>query len=177
MIDYRINRVEGFSDKIGELVSMLVHTREVTLGEIKNLRQDELDYLIDEGSNSIGALLLHIASIEFVHQVISFEERDIHENEFKKWKEALELGPQARNMIRNNSLTYYLEELAQVRQQTLSKLKACNDEWLFKEKHWENGIPYNNYYLWFHVLEDEINHRGQIRVIKRVLSKNKKISE
>ena len=34
-----------------------------------------------------------------------------------------------------------------------------------------NGIAYNHYYLWFHVMEDEINHRGQIRSIKRLLGK------
>ncbi len=172
MIDYRIKTDGDFSEKIGELVSMLEHTRAVTLEEIKSLSQKDLDYLVEEGSNSIGSLLLHIASIEFVHQVISFEERDINESELQKWKAALELGQQARNKIRKNSLEFYLNELSQVREQTLDQLKVFSDEWLFEEKQWGNGVPYNNYYLWFHVFEDEINHRGQIRAIKRNLSKN-----
>ncbi|MCP3740927.1 DinB family protein [Rossellomorea sp. BNER] len=172
MIDYRIKTDGDFSEKIGELVSMLEHTRAVTLEEIKSLSQKDLDYLVDEGSNTIGSLLLHIASIEFVHQVISFEERDINEAELQKWKAGLELGQQARNTIRKNSLEFYLNELSQVREQTLIQLKRFSDEWLFEEKQWGNGVPYNNYYLWFHVFEDEINHRGQIRTIKRNLSKN-----
>lgn len=170
MIDYRIKSREGFREKIGELVSMLEHTRAVTLEEIKDLSQQELDYRVDEGANTIGALLLHIASIEFVHQVISFEERDLNEAELQQWKTALELGQNARE-IRNQPLEYYLTELSQVREKTISQLKKLNDEWLLTEKEWDHGVPYNHYYLWFHVFEDEINHRGQIRSIKRQLLK------
>ncbi|GAA0604528.1 DinB family protein [Virgibacillus siamensis] len=173
MIEYRIKSVGGYAEKIGELVSMLEYSRAVTLDEVRGLVQKDLDFLTNKSSNTIGAILLHIASIEFVHQVISFDERDINEVELQKWKTALELGQQARSEIRKNDIEHYLTELAQVREQTLATLKDFSDEWLFAEKQWENGIPYNNYYLWFHVLEDEINHRGQIRAIKRVLSESK----
>ncbi|MYL39985.1 DinB family protein [Halobacillus litoralis] len=173
MIDYRIKSVENFSGKIGELVSMLEHTRAVTLQEVKGLSQDALDFFVDESSNTIGSLLLHIASIEFVHQIISFEERDINNDELQKWQAALELGPTARKQIRKKDLEYYLNELAGVRERSLYKLRGYPDEWLFEEKQWDNGTLYNNYYLWFHVLEDEINHRGQIRLLKRLISDNR----
>ncbi|GAM12348.1 DinB family protein [Mesobacillus selenatarsenatis] len=173
MIDYRIKNIGDFSPKVGELASMLEHTRAVTLEEVKDLSEEELDFLVDEGSNTIGSLLLHIASIEFVHQVISFKNRDINELELKQWKSALELGGDARKTINRNTVNYYINELSKVREKTLKKLKELNDEWLFEEKEWGNGVPYNNYYLWFHVFEDEINHRGQIRTIKRMLIKNK----
>ncbi|WP_404452159.1 DUF664 domain-containing protein [Virgibacillus necropolis] len=172
MIDYRIIPKENFTDKIGELVSMLEHTRDVTLFEISNLNQSNLDYLQNDSSNSIGSLLSHIASIEFVHQVISFENRDLFEDEYLKWGTALELGDKAREVIKKQSLDYYLDELSQVRETTLSYLKSKKDSWLFYENKWGNDVSYNNYYLWFHVMEDEINHRGQIRTIKRLL-KNK----
>ena len=171
MIDYRIKSRDGFTEKIGELVSMLEHTRAVTLEEIKDLSQEELDFRVDEGANSIGALLLHIASIEFVHQVISFEERDLNEMELQQWKTALELGEKAGEEIRNQPLEYYLTELTKVREKTISQLKRLNDEWQLTEKEWGHGVPYNHYYLWFHVFEDEINHRGQMRSIKRQLLK------
>lgn len=96
MIDYRIQPIAEFSPKIGELVSMLEHTRAVTLEEIKNLSEEELDFLITPESNSIGALLQHIAAIEFVHQVISFENRDLNKHELEEWKSALELGEAAK---------------------------------------------------------------------------------
>lgn len=172
MIDYRIVSVSPYSEKIGELVSMLEYTRSVTLSEISGLTHAELDYLPDESSNSIASLLLHIASIEFVHQISSFEKRDLTESEYKKWQTPLELGARARGDIKNHSFEYYINELKRVRVTTLQLLESKSDSWLSDEKKWGNGIAYNNYYLWFHVIEDEISHRGQIRTILRQLKNN-----
>ncbi|WP_017186586.1 DinB family protein [Alkalibacillus haloalkaliphilus] len=170
MIDYRIKPKANYSEKIGELVCMLEHSRDVTLSEISNFKKSDLDYLPNDSSNSIGSLLSHIASIEFVHQVVSFEKRGLTNDEYLKWGAALELGDKAREVIRNHSIDYYLAELSQVREKTLTYLKSKEDSWLFEENKWGNGVSYNNHYLWFHVMEDEINHRGQIRAIKRLLN-------
>ncbi|WP_042221640.1 DinB family protein [Oceanobacillus manasiensis] len=169
MITYSIKSNENFSDKIGELVCMLEHSREVTLSEISNLTQSELDYLPHHSSNSIGSLLSHIASIEFVHQVASFEKRDLTKDEYEKWGTALELGDKARKVIRNHGIDCYLNNLSHVRENTLTYFRSIKDGWLFEENKWGNGVSHNNYYLWFHVMEDEINHRGQIRTMKRLL--------
>ncbi|TYR73551.1 DinB family protein [Rossellomorea vietnamensis] len=171
MIDYRIQNNGGFTEKMGELVCMLEYTRAVTLEEIKELKQEDLDYRVDGSSNSIGALLLHIASIEFVHGIISFQGRDLNDVELSKWRTALELGEQARQTIEKQPIEYYINQLSDVRKSTLSQLGKLKDDWLAEENEWGNGVPYNNYYLWFHVMEDEINHRGQIRTIKRQLLK------
>ncbi|WP_174613686.1 DinB family protein [Virgibacillus ihumii] len=169
MIDYKIKTKENFTEKVGELVWMLEHSREITWSEVSNLNQSDLDYLPNDNSNSIGSLLSHIASIEYVHQIISFEKRDLTKDEYLKRGTSLELGDKAREVIKNHSIDYYLDELTQVRENTITHLKSKDDNWLFEENKWDNGVPYNNYYLWFHVMEDEINHRGQIRTIKRLL--------
>lgn len=166
--DFRVRPIEGFTPKIGELISMLDYTRAVTLDDIKDLNQVELDLLVDEESNSIGALLMHIASIEAVHQVVAFENRDFNETELLKWETPLWLGKKAQSEIKNHLLEYYIDELAKTREKTLSLFKSVDDHWLSEEKKWDNGIPHNNYWLWYHVMEDEINHRGQIRILKRM---------
>ncbi|MGP4068382.1 DinB family protein [Halobacillus sp. B29] len=171
-MDYRIKSNDGYTEKIGELVSMLEHTREVTLQEIANLSQADLDALTDQSSNTIGALLMHIASIEFAHQVVSFEKRDLTEQEYADWKIPLELGDQARESIHHQPLDYYIDQLNQTRANILVRLTAKDDQWLLEEDKWGHSVPYNQYYLWFHVMEDEINHRGQIRAIKRLLNQN-----
>ncbi|PFG07607.1 DinB family protein [Bacillus sp. es.034] len=173
MIDYRIKNNGGYTKTMVELVSMLEHTRAVTVEEIKDLTEEELDQLPEGDVNTIGSLLLHIASIEFVHGVISFEGRDIDEVELEKWKAALKLGEEAGKTIKGHPIQYYINELSAVREKTLSELKKRNDDWLFGENEWPNGVPFNHYYLWFHVMEDEINHRGQIRSLKRRLKKGK----
>lgn len=172
MIDYVLEPREGFTNKIGELVFMLEHARATTLQDIAGLTEMELDFLVFSDSNSIGALLSHIAAIEKVHQLISFENRDFNHEELIQWDSAIALGEKARRDITGNSLSYYLKQLAEVRKETLAKLKTKDDSWLYEQKIWPNGIAYNNYYLWFHVMEDEISHRGQIRVIKRGLLNN-----
>ncbi|MFE8700120.1 DinB family protein [Cytobacillus sp. FJAT-54145] len=166
MIDYRITSKEGYDDKIGDLVTMLEYTRATILEDIEDLTPEDLDFLPDESSNSIGALLLHIAAIEFVHQVFSFENRDLNNEELLKWDTALSLGAKARAEIKNKPLEYYTKILTEIRERTLTLFKTQQDSWLYEEKPWGKM---NNYWYWFHVMEDELNHRGQIRVIKRLL--------
>ncbi|QOR67841.1 DinB family protein [Cytobacillus suaedae] len=168
-LDFRVRPIEGFTPKIGELMSMLEYTRALTLEDIKDLSQVELDQLVDEESNSVGALLLHIASIEAVHQVVAFENRDFNESELLKWETPLWLGQKAQTEIKNQPLEYYIDELTKVREKTLALFKTVDDGWLSVEKKWDNGVPHNNYWLWYHVMEDEISHRGQIRILKRMI--------
>lgn len=80
------------------------------------------------------------------------------------------LGEGSQPLLTGNTLDYYIEGLSAVREATLQKLQEKDDAWLYEERSWPNGTAYNMYYLWFHVLEDEISHRGQIRAAMRRLS-------
>ncbi|MDM5427394.1 DinB family protein [Bacillus mycoides] len=170
-IDYRIRSVDGYTKNIGELVSMLEHTRAVTLQEINELLVEQLDLIMPSGGNSIGALLKHIAAIEKAHQLISFQKRDFTKEELEIWEDALYLG-EAGKSIRGYDIPYYVQLLQKVREDTLKCLSEQDDEWLMSERKWPNGVAYNQHYLWFHVIEDEISHRGQIRMLKRKLFEN-----
>ncbi|MBE5105022.1 DUF664 domain-containing protein [Bacillus thuringiensis] len=170
-IDYRVRSVDGYTKNIGELVSMLEHTRAVTLQEIENLSIEQLDLIMPSDGNSIGALLKHIAAIEKVHQLISFQDRDFTKEELEIWEGTLYLG-EAEKTIHGHEIQYYVQLLQSVREDSLKYLSKQDDTWLMSEKQWPNGVVYNQYYLWFHVLEDEISHRGQIRMLKRKLFEN-----
>ena len=105
-IDYRIRSVDGYT-KNRELVSLLEHTRAVTLGEVKNLSVEQLDLIMQSGGNSIGALLKHIAAIEKVHQLISFQDRDFTKEELEIWEGALYLGERVeQSMVMKYSIMY-----------------------------------------------------------------------
>lgn len=170
---FSIKQRKGFTEKIGELVAMMEITRDRTLFEVSDLTEEELDMVDDKGSNSIGSLLMHIAAIEYVHQILTFEQRDLNEEEQQKWEAALELGDKARKEFYGQPLDYYMDVLADVRGNTLRLLKKKKDSWLFEEGKWDNGIKHNYYYLWFHVIEDEISHRGQIRMMRRLFEHGK----
>ena len=53
--------------------------------------------------------------------------------------------------------------------------KTLPDEWLFQQTPFWFDQQANNYFKWFHVFEDEINHRGQIRIIKKMMAKRLKV--
>jgi uncharacterized damage-inducible protein DinB len=161
-----IGDIPGFTPQIGRLVSMMNYVRSTTVNAVADLRVEELDYLPDPQSNSIGALLLHIAAAEAGYQAATFDARELNAEEKQRWSAALELGAKARNEIRGSKLTYYLDSLDQVRAKTLEELGRRDDQWLESETSFGNGRRVNNYFKWFHVLGHEINHRGQIRWLR-----------
>ena len=78
---YLIGDIPGFTPQIGRLVSMMNYVRSTTLSAVAGLEMDELDYIHDPQSNSIGALLLHIAAAEVGYQAHTFYARDLSKEE------------------------------------------------------------------------------------------------
>lgn len=166
---YVIGDLPGFAPQIGRLVSMMNYVRHTTLQTVKNLSVDQLDYVHDEDSNSIGALLRHYAAVEKFYQVFTFEGRQLNEEEYREWGAALELGEQGRKELRGWTLERHMESMLQVREATLAEFRKRDDEWLMREQPFWGGKPANFHFMWFHVFEDEINHRGQMRwLVKRL---------
>jgi hypothetical protein len=56
---------------------MMNYRRSTTLQAVAGLGVDELDYLQDSQSNSIGALLSHIAAAEVGYLAATFDGRDL----------------------------------------------------------------------------------------------------
>ena len=65
---YRIEPLPGYTPMIGRLVEMLSFARYTTVAAVEGLSVAELDHLHDEASNSIGALLAHLAAAERGYQ-------------------------------------------------------------------------------------------------------------
>ncbi|KGX84264.1 DinB family protein [Pontibacillus marinus] len=169
-IDYRIHPLKDYTPQIGTLVSMLDHTRDVTLSEIKDLTQQELDQRPSSFENSTGALLQHIAGIEKAHQLITFERRDFTKEEWEVWEPTLVLGEKGKE-IHGNTIDYYINLLSSIREKTKQELQQKPDQWLWEEFKWPHGVAYNYHFMWYHVMEDELSHRGQIRLLKKALKK------
>jgi len=84
-----------------------------------------------------------------------------------EWGAGLDLGATARREIRGHDLNYYRSRLEEVRAKTLAELGRRDDAWLERQSPFWEGLPANNYFKWFHVFEDELNHRGQIRWLRK----------
>jgi len=168
---YRIEPLPGYAPAIGRLVGMLLYARETTLAAAEGLSVAELDHLQDDSSNSIGALLAHIAVVERAYHILTFDDRAPSAAELAAWEPALTLGAEGRRLLRDKPLEHYVHELAEGRRVTLEGLAARDDEWL------ERSLPatpaMNAHWAWFHTAEDEISHRGQIRWLRARLRQEK----
>ncbi len=158
----------GVSPQISGLIGMLRYARKTTLETVAGLSVEDLDHTQDSDSNSIGGLLYHMAAVEAIYQAGTFDGREWTPDESARWQVGLDLGPSARTEIRKHPLDFYEAQLAEVRSHTERELRARDDDWL-AETAPLLGHTVNNYWMWFHVCEDEINHRGQIRWLRKRL--------
>jgi len=160
---------KGYSPQIGTLVSMMAFMRAQVLSSVKGMSVKDLDFLLDEKANRIGAMLLHLVAVEKFYQTNTFdglEAGKIPEAWKEQWGPAMELGDPGRKVIQGHDLDYYLNQLNETREKTLSEFRKRDDAWLMSvDKAWGWG-PTNNYCKWFHVTEHEANHNGQIKLLK-----------
>jgi uncharacterized damage-inducible protein DinB len=166
---YKIVTPEGYAPEVGRLVCAMDRARTRTLDAVADLTVEQLDHLHDATSNTIGALLMHIAAVETLHGILSLENRMPTPEEFAVWGVAFGLGDAARAQIKGKPLDHYLDTLARVRENTKQRLRDKPDAWLLEERDYVNNERTNNWYIWFHVPEDETNHRGQISWLRKRL--------
>src|SRR5262245_57337299 len=145
---FLIGDIPGFTPQLGRLVSMMNYARHTTLSAVEGLEVDELDYLHDPQSNSIGALLSHIAAAEVGYQAATFYARDLNDEERHEWGAALDLGERARLEVIGRELEYYLSGLERVRAKTLAELGRREDQWLEEHTFFGSGQRVSNYFKW-----------------------------
>lgn len=153
---------KGFSEDIGQMISMLDNLKARVERNVSNLDQNGTDFLLDDQANSPGAIIYHLAATEAYYQVYTFEGRGFNKEEAKQWDTALNLGDKAREEFKNKPIQYYLDIYDEVRAKTKALLKTKDDAW-FKEM---NGNM-SNHWAWFHVMEHQANHMGQLALIRK----------
>lgn len=160
----RIGNVEGASPKIADMISMLEDLKDRVERTVKNMSPYEIDYLHDAEANRIGALVMHLAAAEKYYQVFTFENRGFNEEEKKKWNAALNLDQGGRDEFKGHNIQYYLDIYNEVRATTIAELKKRDDNW-FSEV--QQSYDWTNQYCWFHVMEHQSSHLGQILFLKK----------
>ncbi len=166
---YRIAPEAPYTPHIGALVDMLAYTRLMTVEAVRGLSVEELDAVPPGFTNSIGMLLAHIAATDRIYQSLSFEGVDpIHEDrpEYRPYLGAMTFG-ELGERVRGRSLQDLLDQLAEVRAVTLAELARRDDDWLASPA---PNSRMNQHWAWFHVMEDEVSHRGQMRVLRKALT-------
>ncbi|OIU71394.1 DinB family protein [Rossellomorea aquimaris] len=175
---FLIKEKKGLKKDFGLLASMMDYARLTTIQEVESLTVEELDYRVNEDANSIGMLLAHFDAVEKIYQALTFE--NLSDEEVDRYADSLEpalsLG-KAAEVIKGKEAGEYLGQLSETRDRTYNKFRDLPENWLYEESDWWYGKKGNNFFKWFHVFEDEINHRGQIRMIKKIFTKEKEMVE
>ena len=153
---------KGYSPQIGSTVEMLEDLKRRVTSSVVNLDQVQTDFLLDEDANRVGAMILHLAATEKYYQVYTFEGRGLNREESETWDIAQNLGEEARKKLVGKPIEYYLAIWDEVREETLRLLKTKDDKWFNKKV---KGSNMNNHWAWYHVMEHQANHMGQIRLI------------
>lgn len=155
---------------IDYMLGVLKDTRTVTLSTIKNLTKFELDWQYGKGWNTIGALLSHIAAIEHYFRIVYVENRELTDLENIELTPALDMGVHLPLLITGKNINNYIDELSTSRQKLLASLEKITFEDFsrtFKSKDYDSDC--NLAWILYHMIEDEIYHRGQISMIKKLL--------
>lgn len=169
---YLVGPQAGYTPQIGALLSMMTMMRTWVVRQVSELTTQQLDYQVDEQSNSIGAMLWHLAATEKYYQLNTFAGLSWgswDESIKKEWDVAMGLGAEARSKIKGYDLDFYLDKLQAVRETTQKEFAKRDDAWLQESERFFDNKPTNNYAKWFHVCEHESNHNGQIKFIMKRL--------
>jgi hypothetical protein len=130
---------------------MMAWLRPQVIGSVKGLTREQLDFLLDEKANTIGALLNHLAATDALYHEHTFTGVDWGKWDHsidEKFGVAMELGDEGRKKIKGNNVDYYLNLLQETRESTLAEFRKRDDKWLMTvDEKWPWG-PTNNYCKW-----------------------------
>jgi len=109
---YLIGPQKGYSPRIGTLLSTMTMMRAWIVNQVTDLTVEQLDFQVDDKSNSIGAMLWHLAATEKYYQLNTFDELEwgTWSDEVKKeWDLPMGLGEEGREKIKGNDISFYLK--------------------------------------------------------------------
>ena len=160
------------SDRVAVFYSQMEEIRTNLLETIEKISQKQLDYTPNEAKvETIGTLLLHIAAVEWSW---IFEDVDGREMDFEEWKYAFPLRKEVNiPQLKGKKIVYYLDKLKKVREEVFLRLTRMKDDELDSLIGEEEGKCSIEWIL-YHIIEHEIQHYGQIKLLKRLFELKQK---
>jgi len=159
-----IGPIEGYSPHLGTLITMLDDLKDRVERDMGRLDQRELDHLMNADANSIGALVMHLVAVEVYYQELTFGDMGYDDSELAKWAAAMDLGQRGRDTLKGRNAKYYFDTWNMVRAKTIEEFRKRDDVWLAESR---SGSSSNNHWSWFHVMEHQANHLGQMLIVRK----------
>jgi uncharacterized damage-inducible protein DinB len=159
LADYSLDYIQG----------ILQDTRTTTILSLKNLLVDELDWQCQEGWNTIGALLSHIVAIETYFRIEFVEGRKLTDEENDSLLPALDMGIHLSKLMNQQPLEEYIKQLTESRELMLNAIaKLTHEDFIRRIDDYDEETGCNLAWVLYHMAEDEIYHRGQISMIRKL---------
>ena len=154
---------------IDYLVGILEDARVTTLQRVEGISNEELHWQFTEGWNTVGALLSHIIACEEYFRIFFVERRDLSPAEEEQWMPGLEMGKFVPRLITDEPIEAYVRKLEQSRARMLDAICSL-DVADFREKRdgYNPNTGFNLGWVLYHLSEDEVHHRGQISILRKL---------
>ena len=151
------------------LIGIVGDARVTTLQRVAGVGVEELHWQYRPGWNSIGALLSHITAIEHYFRIVFIEERELTDAENERWIAGLDMGEHLPELITGEPLESYIDGLAESRRLLLEALRPLSFE-RFSERleAYDPETGSNLAWILYHMAEDEVHHRGQISLLRKL---------
>lgn len=165
---FELRSDDKYTSKVGSLVAQLTLTKHTILNKVLGLSVTQLDTILPCSTNTIGTLLMHMSAMEKLHFNIIFLNRTFNSKEKEFWNGTIP-GEFLPGSIQGHDINYYSEIWHNVRGQMLKCLENVEDKWLYNCPMGKLSNMGNNYYLIFHIMEDQLAHYGQIKSMMKRL--------
>ena len=157
-------------DIIQYLIGIMEDARVTTLQRVEGISVEELDWQYAEGWNSIGSLLSHIIAVEHFFRIYFIEGRKPTKAEEEKWIPGLELGAFVPSLICGKTIEAYIEEMAASQTAIFEKMRQLSKEEFIRPRlgDYDPVTGHNLAWSLYHKAEDEVHHRGQISILRKL---------
>lgn len=161
-------------DAVEYLRGILHDARATTLERIEGITQEELDWQYAPGWNSIGSLLHHFIANDHYFRILFVVGRRLTDPEHDRWSPGQELGDHVARLI-GTPLSELLEKMTESRAALMEGVETLSADYFTMHQHGYNpDTGFNRAWALYHLAEDEIHHRGQISLLRKLYSEAKR---
>jgi uncharacterized damage-inducible protein DinB len=155
-------------DAIEYLRGILRDARATTLDRLADLSQEELDWQYADGWNTIGALLSHFIANDHYFRILFVIGRRLTDPELDRWNPGQEMGAQLPKLL-GTSLAELLTKMEESRSELMDSLEDVTPEYFTAQREGYNpDTGFNLAWALYHLAEDEVHHRGQISMLRKL---------
>lgn len=151
------------------LLGTIEDARVTTIQRVEGISKELLHWQYAEGWNTIGALLSHIICTRYLFKIVFIEQRELTEEENAAYGPGQEMGKYIPELITDDGIDVYLKRLDESNEHIVEAISALSKEAFFEKREGYNpATGCNLAWILYHMVEDEVHHRGQISLIQKL---------